>query len=145
MTTTAFFKPPPSPPITGRQPGETPDRSPSDSEFPPFEERLEEIVPLIGFVPVAGPPVFLVVGPWVLFALMLTGPFLLLVTFVLAALILVAIVAGAVAPAYLLVRHVRRHRASQRERHLPGQAPLIGLRSDMAAEPGSIWIRGETV
>ena len=145
MTTTAFLKPPPSPPITGRQPDGTPNRSPSDSEFPPFEDRLEEILPLIGFVPVAGPPVFLVVGPWVLVALMLTGPFLLLVTFALAAFILVTVAAGALAPAYLLVRHIRSHRARERERHLPGQAALMGLRSDMAAEPGSIWIRGESI
>jgi hypothetical protein len=80
---------------------------PSDAEFPPLEERLEEIVPLVCFVPVAGPPAIFLVGPWVLFALMLTGPFLLLVTFVLAGVAVVAIAAPILAPPYLLVRCLR--------------------------------------
>lgn len=88
----------------------------SDSRFPPREERLGEIVPLICAVPEAGPPVIFLIGPWVLFALMLTGPFALLVIFVLAAVILVVIAAAIVVPPYLLIHQLRNRWTSRVER-----------------------------
>ena len=55
---------------------------PIGSPPPTIGEILQETDPLIGYIPVAGPPVLLVVVPWVLFALMLAGPFALLITLV---------------------------------------------------------------
>ena len=72
-------------------------------------ERLDEVVTLIDVVPVAGPPVIFVVGPWALFVLVLIGPFLLLVTFVLVVLLLAAVAAAILAPPYLLVQGHHKH------------------------------------
>jgi hypothetical protein len=76
---------------------------------------LAEIVPLIGFVPVAGPPVIFVLGPWLLLVLVLAGPlawlFALVVVVIVTATALAALAAAILAAPYLLVRHLRRHRA----------------------------------
>ena len=58
----------------------TPGAPTFDFEPPTAGAVLEEVLPLIGVVAMAGPPVVFIVVPWVLFALMLVGPFLLLVT-----------------------------------------------------------------
>jgi hypothetical protein len=89
---------------------------PIGSPPPTFGEILEEADPLIGYIPVAGPPVLLVMGPWVLFALMLAGPFALLLTLVVlfvAATTLIGLVGVILASPYLLVRHVRGRRTGQ--------------------------------
>jgi hypothetical protein len=86
----------------------------SVSERPTVREMLAEIAPLIGVIPVAGPPVILFVGPWLLFALLLAGPFALLVTiviFLLAVRLLIVALAAIAASPYLLVRHLRAARA----------------------------------
>lgn len=71
------------------------------------------------FVPQAGPPVLLLLGPLLLFDLLLAAPFAALITLMLAAVVaagvLVALV-GLLASPYLLVRHVRTRRAARRER-----------------------------
>jgi hypothetical protein len=100
---------------------------------------LGEIVPLVGFVAVAGPPVVFVAGPWALLVLALIGPFLLLFSFVLAAALIIAIGAALLAPPYLLIRHVRGHGARRpvhlalvdllRE-HRPARVSLVTRRSD---------------
>jgi len=78
---------------------------------PTLREEVAEIAPLAGAVAGYGPPVLLVAGGWVLLALMLAGPFAVLVT-LLAVLLVAATALGAVAAAvvglpYLIVRHVR--------------------------------------
>jgi hypothetical protein len=99
-------------------------------DLPVIGEVLSEILPLVFFVPVAGPPVIVLLGPWVLFTLMLIGPFLLLVTFLLAAVILVAVMAAALAPLYILVRFLRRRRIRQPEPPVPvhrvGEPHVVG-------------------
>jgi hypothetical protein len=76
---------------------------------------LDETLPLIGFVAVAGPPVVLLTAPWVLFALMLAGPFALLLLTAVIVLIVAALLVGALAAIattpYLLIRHLRVIRA----------------------------------
>ena len=70
----------------------------------------DETLPLIGAIPLYGPPVVFFATPWILFALLLSGPFALLMTFViglLAAGLLIAAVAAVAASPYLLVRHLR--------------------------------------
>jgi hypothetical protein len=63
---------------------------------PTFAETVAEINPLIGAVPVEGPPVLLVLGPWIFLALMVAGPFAFLVVLV------VAIVLSFVQPSVFL-------------------------------------------
>ena len=87
---------------------------------------LDETLPLVGAVPVYGPPVVLLAGPWILLALMLAGPFALLVTFVLllaAAAALAGLIGVILAAPFLLVRHLREHRAD----HAPVRAPAARL------------------
>jgi hypothetical protein len=98
------------------------------SERPTFGEVLAEIVPLIDFVPTAGPPVVFVLGPWLFLVLMLAPPFAclvaLLVVMIVAATVLAALTAAIVAVPYLLVRHLRRHRMSVRVPR-PGEQHLV--------------------
>jgi hypothetical protein len=82
---------------------------------PTLGEMLAELVPLIGFVPVGGPPVIFVLGPWLFLGLMLAGPFAclvaLVVAMIVAATVLAALTAAVLGGPYLLVRHLRRARA----------------------------------
>jgi hypothetical protein len=108
---------------------------PPRSSEPTFGETLAELVPLIDFVPQAGPPVVFVLGPWLFLVLMLAAPFACLVTLVVAmtvaAVVLVA-VSGAVlfllAAPYLLVRHLRRHWTHHPSARAPG-APVVAIDS----------------
>jgi hypothetical protein len=73
-----------------------------------------ELSPLIGVVPVEGPPAILLAVPWLLLVLVLAGPFALLLTIVLAMLaaaLIVAALAAIVASPFLLVRHLHAVRA----------------------------------
>jgi hypothetical protein len=95
----------------------------SFSNWPSVREMLAEIGPLVGVIPVAGPPVILLVGPWLLFALILAGPFALLVTiviFLLAVRLLIVALAAIAASPYLLVRHLR----AARTHHETSSAPV---------------------
>ncbi len=83
-------------------------------------ERFDEILPLIDFVPEAGPPVLFILGPWLCVVLMLIGPFLVLVTLVLAAVIVVAVAGTACALPYLLVHHLRKLSS-----HHPARQPFM--------------------
>ena len=76
-------------------------------------DLLADIVPVIDTVFVAGPPVLVMWAGTVLLALMLAGPFALLVTFVVvlvAAAALVALAGAILATPYLLIRRFRAHR-----------------------------------
>jgi len=89
---------------------------PRSSQLPTFAEMVDEVVPVIGVILVAGPPVIFVAGPWLLLGLMLSGPFAVLVGFVaagIAAVVLAAVLAGLLATPYLLLRGLqRRHGTS---------------------------------
>jgi hypothetical protein len=81
-------------------------------EHPAHGERLGEPVALIGVPPGEGPPIILLAAPLVLFALALTGPFLLLLTLVVmlvACAVIVALAGAIVASPYLLVRRFGSH------------------------------------
>jgi hypothetical protein len=87
---------------------------------------LADVLPVIGTVYVAGPPVLLAWAGTVLFALMLAGPFALLVTLVLALAVAAALVtlAGTIlATPYLLIRHFCR-RLAKRRHFAEGSAPI---------------------
>jgi hypothetical protein len=100
--------------------------TPTASGPPTLREEVTELAPLLGTVFVSGPPVLVAWTGTVLFALMLAGPFALLMTFVVAFAAAAAVVtlAGAIlATPYLLVRHLRVRLASRRHvAHAP--API---------------------
>jgi hypothetical protein len=92
------------------------------SAYPSAADFLAEEVPLVGVIPVAGPPLILLAGPLVLFALLLAGPFVLVLTLVIAmaaAAALVGLVAAIVVSPYFLVRHLRASLSGYGSRHSP--------------------------
>jgi hypothetical protein len=97
---------------------------------PTFREFLKEILPRIFVVPVAGPPVILLLGPWLLLVLLVIPPAALLITLVLvvavAAGLLVALGALVASP-YLLVHHLRERHAARgpQAARESGSAPVI--------------------
>ena len=92
---------------------------PAASERPTVRELAQRVVPEIFFVPLAGPPVILLLGPWLVLVLLIIPPAAFLITLVL----VVAVAAGLlfalgalIASPYLLVRHLRaRHEARASE------------------------------
>jgi hypothetical protein len=81
---------------------------------PTFGEIVAETLPLVDAIPGYGPPVLVVVVPWLLLSLVLAGPFALVLTVVVvlvAAAALVGLVGAILAAPYLLVRQLRRRRA----------------------------------
>ncbi len=103
--------------------------TPTASGPPTLREEVTEIAPLIGTVFVAGPPVLVAWAGTVLFALMLAGPFALLVTLVVALAAAAALVtlAGAIlASPYLLVRHFRL-RLAKRSHVSEAPAPIATM------------------
>ena len=106
---------------------------PTASERPTVRELLQRVVPGIFFVPLAGPPVILLLGPWLLLVLLIIPPAAFLITLVLvlavAAGLLVALGALIASP-YLLVRHLRAREPVHRHRfaflHRPAHpAPAV--------------------
>jgi hypothetical protein len=126
MATTALTTPPrasspPEPWSDARR-----DARPAGSVEPSFEDIVDEINPLVGVVPLYGPPVVVLAAPWLLLSLMLAGPFALLDTLVVAlaaVAVILGLVCAIVAAPYVLVRHLRRHRAH----HAPLRAPVPPL------------------
>jgi hypothetical protein len=91
--------------------------SPTASARPALGDMLADIVPVLDTVFVAGPPLLAAWAGTVLFALMLAGPFALLVTLIVVLVVAAALVtlAGAIlATPYLLVRHFRQRLAKRR-------------------------------
>jgi hypothetical protein len=85
-------------------------------------ELLEDALPFIFAVPVAGPPAILLLGPLLILVLLLIPPAALLITLVLVVAVaggLLAAVGALIASPYLLVRHLR-------ERPAP-RLPRLGL------------------
>jgi len=81
----------------------------ASSDRPTVSEFLQRVVPGIFFVPLAGPPVILLLGPWLLLVLLIIPPAAALITLglVLAVAAGVLVALGAlIASPYLLVRHL---------------------------------------
>ena len=84
--------------------------TPTASGPPTLGDQFADVLPVVDTVFVAGPPVLLVWAGTVLLALMLAGPFALLVTLVVVLVAVAAVVAlaGAILAApYLVVRRLR--------------------------------------
>ena len=91
--------------------------TPTASGPPTLGDMFADVLPVVDTVFVAGPPVLVAWAGTVLFALMLAGPFALLVTFVVvlvAAAALVTLAGAILATPYLLVRHLRLRLAKRR-------------------------------
>ena len=85
---------------------------------PSFGDLIQRVLPGVFFIPLAGPPVILLLGPWLLLVLLIIPPAALLITLVLVLVVcagaLVALGAVIASP-YLLVRHLHaRHAAHSR-------------------------------
>jgi hypothetical protein len=117
----------------------TPPRAPSPPEpwsaahaasaDPTVREMVDEISPLAGVVPVYGPPVVLLAGPWLLLSLALAGPFALALTLVallVAAAALVGLIGAVLAAPYLLVRRLRSQRAAHVSMRVPAPRLFVG-------------------
>ena len=133
MNTTAPTTHPPQQATHERGPmTRQPDRS-AASRPPTWSEAIAGFAPLVFAPAFFGPPVIFVLGPWLLLVLLLIPPVALLMTLVLvflvAAGVLVALLALLASP-FLLVSHVRsRHPASRRRfafvRRPGGAAPAV--------------------
>jgi hypothetical protein len=135
MTTTELIRPPGAPRPTEPRGDARRNARPAASANPTFGETLDETVSLIGVVPVYGPPIVLLAGPWLLFALMLAGPFALLFTFavlLVAAWALVGLIGAILAAPSLLVRRLRGHGAGHASTRAPA-AWLAAVKSRRAA------------
>ena len=109
--------------------------TPTASGPPTRGDVLADVLPVIDTVNVAGPPILLAWAGTVLFALMLAGPFAVLVTLVVALAAAAALVtlAGAIlATPYLLIRQVCRHLAKRRH-FAEGSAPIATVVAARAA------------
>jgi hypothetical protein len=92
-----------------------------------LRDLLADFVPVIDTVFVAGPPVLVAWAGMILFALMLAGPFALVVALVLAfaaAACVVALAGAILATPYLLIRHLRVRLAAKRSHVSEGWAPI---------------------
>jgi hypothetical protein len=104
-------------------------RGSASADRPTWVEVFDETAPLIRVPAFYGPPVILVLGPWLLLVLLLIGPFALVLTLLLvlaAAACLLAVVAAVIASPYLLIRHLHAHRMV----HATPRAPLHPFRKD---------------
>jgi hypothetical protein len=129
MTTTELIRAPrvPIPPVPWSDEGGN--AGAAASADPTVGEAIDETLPLIGAIPAYGPPVVLLAGPWLLLALMLAGPFTLLVTLVVllaAAAALVRLIGAILAAPYLLVRHLRGYRAGHASMRAPSAQLVAG-------------------
>jgi hypothetical protein len=130
MTSTALFTPPQASRPTEPWVDAHRDAHPVTPEEPTFGDVLDETVPLVDVIPVAGPPIVFILAPWLLLGLMLAGPFALLAVLVVAlvaAWALVALIGAILASPFMLVRHLREHRASHAPTRAPASAPAPKL------------------
>src|SRR5262245_51468263 len=98
--------------------------------------KLSEIVDLVDAIPFYGPPIVFFALPWVLFALLLLGPFAVLITVVLALLAVRLLILALVALArssYRFARHLHSTPTRETTPHAieqsrPAPVPLATLR-----------------
>ena len=130
MTTTVQIRPPQVPHRPEEPTGSGHAARAAASERGDVREMLAEVVPLVECVPVDGPPVAFLLGPWLFLVVMLVGPFVCLfaiaVLMIVAAAVLATVAAAVLAPPCLLVGHVRRHRARQAAAGAAPQRAAIG-------------------
>jgi hypothetical protein len=85
------------------------------SESASLAGLLDEILPLIFVVPVAGPPAVLLLGPWLVLVLLLAPPTALLITLVLVVLVAAGVVVALIGLPYLVVRRLHALYSDRRQ------------------------------
>lgn len=108
---------------------------PTAPERPTVGDLLQRVVPGIFFVPLAGPPVILLLGPWLILVLLIIPPAAFLITLVLVLAVAAGILLGIgalIASPYLLVRHL------QARHELRAQQPVRRHRFAFVHRPG--WL-----
>jgi hypothetical protein len=106
---------------------------PAASERPTAGELLQRVVPGIFFVPVAGPPAVLLLGPWLILVLLIIPPAAFLITLglvLVAGAAVLAALGALIASPFLLVHHLRARQPVERRRfawvHRPARpAPAV--------------------
>jgi hypothetical protein len=109
--------------------------TPTVSGHPSVADQLADVLPVVDTVYVAGPPIIVAWAGTVLLALMLAGPFALVVTFVVvvaAAAAVVALAGAILATPYLLIRHLRA-RLAKRRHASEARAPMATVVAARAA------------
>ncbi len=139
MHTTEPLTPMPPASVTTAWSDGAPDAPLAPSGPATFRDMLDDVIPVIGVVFVAGPPVIFLAGPWLLLVLMLSGPFALLVAFVVVGLVagaLLATLGALVVAPFVLARRLHRTYRSARATGVPVpqivSAPLAAGRRIMA-------------
>jgi len=110
---------------------------------PTWGEVLGETTTMAGVPAFFGPPVRIVLVPWLLLVLMLIGPFALIVTGVLVVMVavtLVALVLLVIASPYLLVRRLHAHRMLHA--HVPAALQLLTDHRASSRQLGSLPTNG---
>lgn len=132
MTTTELFRSPRAPSPTEPLGDARHNARPAPPANPSFGDALDETLSLVGLVPVAGPPLVLLAVPWLLFGLMLAGPFALLfalIVLIVAAWALVGLIGAILAAPFLLVRRLRGHATRRTSTTRTPAAKLVAVRS----------------
>jgi hypothetical protein len=122
MNTTETLTPSPPASVTTPWSDVPDDAARTSGERPTFREMLDDVLPVIGVVFVAGPPVVFLAAPWLLLVLMLSGPFALVVAFVVVGLVagaLIATLGALVVAPFVLVRRLHRTYRSARATGVP--------------------------
>jgi hypothetical protein len=117
MTSTALLTPPDAPGASGAHVAGTGE--------PRRDGVLDELVPLIGVIAVAGPPAVLLGAPLVLMALMVAGPVVLILTGVALLAGVVGLGGAVLAAPYLLLRVIRSRRARPRPAYARRPVTLV--------------------
>jgi hypothetical protein len=119
-------------------PGPTAPRPGSASpDCPTWGEVFDEWAPMIGVPVFYGPPIFFVMGPWLLLVLLLVGPFALMITLLLVSLVAAGALVALIASPYLLVCWLRARHAARRRRHtLVHPASTVPAVGDLGPQPG---------
>jgi hypothetical protein len=84
----------------------------TSADRPTWGEVFAQTAPIIGAPAFFGPPVIVVLGPWLLLVLLLIGPFALILTLLLVMALagaLLAVFVAVIASPYLLIRHLHAH------------------------------------
>lgn len=131
MTTTERITPPRVPSPRRPRSDARRDAHSVSSPYPSVDDLVEETVPLVDVVAVAGPPIAFLMGPWLLLVLMLAAPFavLFVVVFLLAAAAaLGALTCAVLASPFLLVRRLRERPSSTQSSFSVARLALAGSR-----------------
>jgi hypothetical protein len=120
---------------------------PSGSKGRTIGGLAQAVLPMIDAPAFYGPPIVFVLGPWLLFVLLLIGPIVLLLTLLAVLLVaggLLLVLVVLIAAPYLLVRHWRVRRGAPRRAfafvHRPSVAAPVVVEPGLATGTRRGWL-----